>query len=128
MEKTRGQGPVFLLKVSPSFSQTTSTGLVAVDETELCDASREKIEEDEEEAEEASEDGYGCECAWDTFGPELARCKPKTAMPDMSETEEGFMAKDRPKTQPPPSRDRFSLHKQKANFYPPPVVKQAERN
>lgn len=55
--KARGHVPTDLPSVSPSFSQITSTGLVAVDETELCEASSEKTEEDEEEAEEAIEEG-----------------------------------------------------------------------
>jgi hypothetical protein len=49
--------PTGLPSVSPSFSQITSTGFVAVDETELCETSSEKTEEDEEEAEEAREEG-----------------------------------------------------------------------
>lgn len=57
MEKARGHVPTGLPNASPSFSQITSTGLVAVDETELCEASSEKTEEEEEEAEEAIEEG-----------------------------------------------------------------------
>lgn len=55
--KARGHVPTGLPNASPSFSQITSTGLVAVDETELCEASSEKTEEEEEEAEEAIEEG-----------------------------------------------------------------------
>jgi len=57
LEKARGHVPTGLPNASPSFSQITSTGLVAVDETELCEASSEKTEEEEEEAEEAIEEG-----------------------------------------------------------------------
>jgi hypothetical protein len=39
-----------------SFSQITSTGLVVVEEMELCEASSEKTEEEEEEAEEEIEE------------------------------------------------------------------------
>lgn len=55
--KAREHVPTGLPNASPSFSQITSTGLVAADETELCVASSEKTEEEEEEAEEAIEEG-----------------------------------------------------------------------
>lgn len=55
--KARGHVLTGLPNASPSFSQITSTGLLAVDETELCEVSSEKTEEEEEEAEEAIVEG-----------------------------------------------------------------------
>lgn len=55
LAKPRGH-PGFLPRLSASFSQITSTGLVAVEEIELWEASSEKTEEEEEEAEEEIEE------------------------------------------------------------------------
>lgn len=61
LAKARGQEPFGFRPanwLSPSFSQITSTVLVEVDEVVLCEEtqSREKTEEDDEEAEEDIEE------------------------------------------------------------------------
>lgn len=61
LAKARGHAPFGFLPANwllLSFSQITSTGLVDVDEIELCEEtqSRENTDEEEEEAEEEIED------------------------------------------------------------------------
>lgn len=67
-----------------SCSQITST---EADEMELCEdaPSSEKIDEDEEEAEEETDEVYGCACGtlWGMLG--FDSCKPKTSIPDISD-------------------------------------------